>query len=50
MHAAERWESEEVEEAKPAWVRGGCRQGISWLRRVHRELQAGLSLTDYYRR
>lgn len=37
------------EEAKPAWARGGCRQGlrISWLRRIHGELHAGLSLSDY---
>lgn len=37
------------EEAKPARARGGCRQGlrISWLRRIHGELHAGLSLSDY---
>lgn len=48
VRATERWESRE-EEANPARVRGGCRQGlgISWLRRVHGELQAGLSLSDY---
>lgn len=47
--AAEPWESGD-EEANPARVREGCRQGlgISWLRRVHGELQAGLSLSDYW--
>lgn len=45
MRAAESAE----EEAKPARARGGCRQGlgISWLRRIHGELHAGLSLSDY---
>lgn len=48
--AAEPWQSREEEEANPARVREGCRQGlgISWLRRVHGELQAGLSLSDYW--
>lgn len=47
--AAELWESRE-EEANPARMRKGCRQGlgISWLRRVHRELQADLSLSGYW--
>lgn len=47
--AAEPWEGRE-EEANPAQMRKGCRQGlgISWLRRVHRELEADLSLSDYW--
>lgn len=50
VHAAERWESGEEEAANPAQERGGCRKGISWLRVVHGELQAGLSLSDYWSR
>lgn len=48
VRAAERWESGEAE-ANPAHGRGGCRQGLGivWLRCVHGELQAGLSLSDY---
>lgn len=48
VRAAERWQSGE-EEANPARAMGGCRQGlgISWLRCVHGELHAGLSLSDY---
>lgn len=51
VRSAERWQSWE-EEANPARAMGGCRQGlgISWLRCIHGELHAGLSLSDYWSR